>query len=100
MAYRKRRKTGSGLSAAGAALSLIQNVPQVMALRLARIAHGGKRGQAESKLMISEKIAAGLQAQAIMARSWLTGSPEKGRDAVTKLYARKVAANKRRLGKG
>lgn len=92
-----RRKTSS---AGLAGLSLAWNVPQVMALRLAKIGRGGKRGQAESHLMVSEKITAGLQAQAIMARSWLTGSPEKGSNAVTKLYARKVAANKRRLGKG
>lgn len=92
----RRKNALAGL----AGLSLAWNVPQVMALRLAKIARGGKRGQAESQLMVSEKIAAGLQAQAIMMRSMLTGSPDKGSGAVTRLYARKVAANKRRLGKG
>ncbi len=92
----RRKSSSAGL----AGLSLAWNVPQVMALRLAKIARGGKRGQAESQLMVSEKIAATFQAQAIMMRSMLTGSPGKGSQAVTRLYARKVAANKRRLGKG
>jgi hypothetical protein len=92
----RRKNASAGL----AGLSLAWNVPQVMAVRLAKIARGGKRGQAESQLMVSEKIAAGLQAQAIMMRSLLTGSPDKGSRAVTRLYARKVSANKRRLTKG
>lgn len=91
----RRKSSSAGL----AGLSLAWNVPQVMALRLAKIARGGKRGQAESHLMISEKIGAAMQAQSIMLRSMLTGSPDKGSNAVTKLYARKVAANKRRLSK-
>jgi hypothetical protein len=92
-----RRK---GFSAGFAGMSLAWNVPQVMALRLAKIARGGKRGQAESSLMVSEKVAAMAQAQGIMARAMMTGSMGKGADAVTRLYSRKVAANKRRLGKG
>ncbi|GAB0113277.1 hypothetical protein [Acidisoma sp. C75] len=92
------RRTRSSAGLAG--LSLAWNVPQVVALRLAKIARGGKPAKAESNLMVSEKIATALQAQAIMARSMLAGAPEKGSKAVTKLYARKVAANRRRLGKG
>jgi len=94
MARRKRRA-----APALAGLSLMMNVPVVMGLRLAKIGRGGRRAQAESHRMIAEKIAAGVQAQTIMARSLLTGSPEKGGSAVTRLYARKVAANKRRLSK-
>jgi hypothetical protein len=92
-----RRKT---LSAGFAGMSLAWNVPQVMALRLAKIARGGKRGQAESRLMVTEKLAAMAQAQGIMARAMMSGSAEKGVDVVTRLYSRKVAANRRRLGKG
>ena len=49
--------------------------------------------------MVTEKLAAMVQAQTIMARAILSGSPEKGSAAVTRLYSRKVAANKRRLSK-
>jgi hypothetical protein len=92
-----RRKS---YSAGFAGLSLAWTTPQVMALRLAKIARGGKRGAAESQLMVTEKIAAAATAQGIMARAIMTGSPAKGADAVTRFYARKVAANKRRLTKG
>jgi hypothetical protein len=91
----RRKSYSAGLSG----LSLAWNVPQVMALRLAKIARGGKRGKAESHLMVGEKIATAVQAQAIMARSILAGSPEKGSSAVARFYARKVAANKHRLTK-
>ena len=94
MARRKSYKAGF------AGLSLAWTVPQVVSLRLAKIARGGKRGSAESRLMVTEKIAAAVTAQGIMARAMLTGSPAKGADAVTRLYARKVAANRRRLTKG
>ncbi len=92
-----RRKS---LAGAFAGMSLAWNVPQVMALRLAKIGRGGKRGQAESRLMVTEKLAAAAEAQGIMARALMSGSPKKGMAAVTRLYSRKVAANKRRLGEG
>jgi hypothetical protein len=92
-----RRKS---LAASFAGMSLAWNVPQVMALRLAKIGRGGKRGQSESHLMVTEKLAAAVQAQGMMARAFMMGAPEKGAAAVTRMYSRKVAANKRRLGKG
>ena len=92
------RRKGSTTGLAG--MSLAWNVPQVMALRLAKIGRGGKRGKAESRLMVTEKLAAAAEAQGIMARALMFGSPEKGVAAVTRMYSRKVAANKRRLGKG
>ncbi len=92
----RRKSFGGGF----AGMSLAWNVPQVIGLRLAKIARGGKRGQAESHLMVTEKMAAAVQAQGIMARALMLGSAEKGAAAVTRLYSRKVAANKRRLGRG
>lgn len=94
MARRKRRA-----APALAGLSLMMNVPVVMGLRLAKIGCGGKRGQAESHLMVAEKLRAAWEAQGVMLRAMLGGRPQKGADAVTRLYARKVAANKRRLSK-
>ena len=90
------RRKSAGL----AGLGLAWTVPPVMGLRLAKIARGGKRGQAESRLMVTEKLAAAAQAQGIMARAMLFGSTEKGAAAVTRMYSRKVAANLRRLSKG
>ena len=92
-----RRKTSLG---GLAGLSLAWNVPQVMGLRLAKIARGGKRGQAEARLMVAEKVAAAAQAQGIMVKAMMSGSAEKGADQVMRMYSRKVAANKRRLGQG
>ena len=91
-----RRKSFTG---GFTAMSLAWNVPQVMALRLAKIGRGGKRAQAESSLMVSEKLAAAVEAQGMMARTLMSGSPKKGAAAITRMYSRKVAANKRRLGK-
>jgi hypothetical protein len=92
-----RRKSFAG---AFAGMSLAWTVPPVMGLRLAKIARGGTRGKAESRLMVTEKLAAAAQAQGIMARALMSGSAEKGASAVTRMYSRKVAANLRRLSKG
>jgi hypothetical protein len=92
-----RRRRGS---AGFAGLGLAMTVPAVMGLRLAKIARGGKRGQAESQLMVAEKLAAAAQAQGIMARALMSGSVDQGSAAVTRMYSRKVAANLRRLSKG
>lgn len=92
---RRKKRAGS----AGAALSLMWNTPMVMGLRLAKIARGGKRGKAESHLMITEKMAAAAEAQAIMARAILGGAAPQGAERVARLYARKVAANRRRLSR-
>jgi hypothetical protein len=92
----RRRRASAGLMGLG----LAWTVPPVMGLRLAKIARGGKRGQAESRLMVTEKLAAAAQAQGIMARALMSGSAEKGAAAVTRMYSRKVAANLRRLSKG
>jgi len=56
---------------------------------------GGELGR-----VTAEKLAAAVQAQSLMARAFMAGSPKKGAAAVTRMYSRKVAANRRRLGKG
>lgn len=80
-------------------LSLAWNGRQVVALRLAKIGRGGKRRQAESHLMVAEKIAAAVQVQMVMARTLLRGKGPAGASQVTRLYARKVAASCQRLSK-
>ncbi|GAB0118063.1 hypothetical protein [Acidisoma sp. 7E03] len=94
MARRKRRA-----AAALAGMTLMMNVPVVMGLRLAKIGRGGQRGQTESQRMVTEKIAAAVEAQGVLVRAMLDGKPERGADQVVRLYARKVAANRRRLSK-
>lgn len=65
---------------------------QVMWLRAMRIAGGGKRGHREARLMVSEKVAATVQAAGAVA----TGAhPEK----VVQSIRSKVRANKRRLSR-
>jgi len=83
-----------------AGLGLAWTVPPVMGLRIAKIARGGKKGEAESRLMVTEKLAAAAQAQGIMARAMMFGAAGKGADQVMRLFSRKVAANLRRLSKG
>ena len=70
----------------------------VVALRLARLARGGKRGQAEARRMVDEKVHALLQAQADAAKAAFAG---KQAPAIMKktigLYGRRVRSNRRRL---
>lgn len=72
----------------------------VIALRAMRFAAGGTRAQAEASRMISEKIAAGVEAQAVAASAIATGR----RDTVVagkvvRVVQRRVRANKRRLSR-
>ncbi|MDD2861612.1 MAG: hypothetical protein PHI71_11170 [Acidiphilium sp.] len=69
----------------------------VIAMRLVKIAAGGAAGQAEAHLMISEKMRALGQSHAIALRA--IGSADGGAARITKLYQRKLAANRRRLSK-
>ena len=65
----------------------------VVGLRLSRFALGGPGVQAEAQRMVTEKVAAAIEAAGTLAAG---GSP--GR--VFKGYRRKVRANARRLRKG
>jgi len=69
----------------------------VIAMRLAKIAAGGAAGQAEANLMVAEKMRALGESQAIALQA--IGSPDGGAARITKLYERKLAANRRRLSK-
>lgn len=65
---------------------------RVVGLRMMRLMLGGKRARREAKLMVAEKIDAGLKANARM----MTGASA---DEVIQIYRRRVAANARRLSK-
>jgi len=73
---------------------------QVIALRLVRIAAGGARGRAETQRMMTEKFAAAVAAQAVVAASAIEGGA--GHRAGKKLlgvYGKRVRANRRRLSR-
>jgi hypothetical protein len=64
----------------------------VIALRLMKLMRGGRAAKREAHLMVSEKIAAAVEASASLA----TGAS--GHDVVRR-YRQHVAANAKRLGK-
>jgi hypothetical protein len=65
---------------------------QVVWLRAMKIAAGGKAGEREQRLMVSEKLAAAGEAGLDLATGKSVGSVVKG-------YRRKVKANRRRLSR-
>jgi hypothetical protein len=73
-------------------LGLILESNHVIALRLARLAAGGKRARAEASMMVSEKISEAWGAGVTLMTG---GSSAK----VIARYRKRVAANSRRLGR-
>jgi hypothetical protein len=86
------------LSSQAALLGL--EAQRVMALRLMRLAAGGARGQAEAQRMITEKVAALVEAQAgaVVGAIEGRGAQRIGKKAVG-VYKRRVKANGRRLSR-
>jgi hypothetical protein len=66
---------------------------QVIGLRMAKLAAGGRAAEAEAHRMVSEKIAAANEAALLMAMGGSTAKVVAG-------YRRKVRANARRLARG
>jgi hypothetical protein len=64
----------------------------VVALRMAKLASGGRRARAEAQLMFIEKIAAAVVAGTIIG----SGKPL---EKVARHYRSKIRANRRRLSK-
>jgi hypothetical protein len=71
----------------------------VIGLRTARIAAGGEAGAAESRLMVSEKVAAAFDLQAKAAGGALGTTPAGVTARTLSHYRRVVRANRRRLSK-
>jgi len=70
----------------------------VVALRMTRLARGGKRGSAEARRMIVEKAEALGEANTAAARALLAGEhPSTAADKALKIYSRRVKRNRRRL---
>jgi hypothetical protein len=71
---------------------------QVIALRLAKLARGGASATAETNRMVSEKMAAAVEAQQAAATAFLTGKTARIPARSVALYRRKMRANRKRLG--
>jgi hypothetical protein len=84
----------------GEATMLAAEAQSVIALRLARLAGGGKRGRAEAARMILEKGTAFLAAQAAAAAALPIGGAALTVGTVITTYRRSVRANHRRLSRG
>jgi hypothetical protein len=71
---------------------------RVIALRLGRLARGGKRGRAEAHKMVAEKAEALVQAQVAAAKSVMSGeqAPTIARKTLD-IYGKRVRRNRRRL---
>ena len=82
------------------AMQLGLDVQNVIALRMMRIASGDARGQSEARRMFTEKIGAGIEAQAAAASAVVTGSSEPAvAGKVLRVLRKRVRANKRRLSR-
>jgi hypothetical protein len=82
------------------AMQLGVDAQNVIALRMMRLSVGGARGQNEARRMVSEKIAAGVEAQAAAVSGMITG--QKGTvvaGQVLHVLQKRVRANNRRLSR-
>ena len=70
----------------------------VIALRVLRFASGNARSETEATRMVTEKIAATAEAQAVAAMATITGHPQHVvANKALKVFKKRVRANKRRL---
>jgi hypothetical protein len=72
----------------------------VIGLRALKIAQGGAAGQAEAERMVSEKVQAGMDLQALALSGGLGMTPASASARTLAHYRRRVNANRRRLSKG
>jgi hypothetical protein len=94
------RRRNPWLSLGQEAWMLGAEAATVMTLRTMKIAAGGPDAERESKLMVSEKIAA-AQSLGVMAMTGALGFTGPSMvDKSLKHYRRKVSANRRRLVRG
>jgi hypothetical protein len=72
----------------------------VIGLRTLKIAAGGPAAEAESTLMVQEKLAAGMAWQTMAMTGGLGMTPQSAASRTLTHYRRKVRANRRRLTRG
>lgn len=69
----------------------------VIALRMAKLAHGDAAAHAESKLMLDEKVRAAIDANLEAARSIMTGQAHLAPTRALSVYQKRVHKNLSRL---
>lgn len=80
------------------AMRLGFDAQNIIALRMMRFAAGGVRGQNEARRMVTEKIAAVVEAQTRAVSSIITGHKDSVvAGKVIRVLRKRVRANKRRL---
>jgi hypothetical protein len=94
-----RRRKVDWAELAVASVILGQQAGQVIALRMAAIALGGRKGRAESKSMVDEKIKAAIDANIAAATSVMMGQPHLAPRRALSVYSKRVHQNLRRLSK-
>ena len=73
----------------------------VIALRMMQFAAGGATARSEARRMITDKVAAGIEAQAVAASGITSGQKDTVvAGKVLRVVKRRVLANKRRLSRG
>jgi hypothetical protein len=82
-----------------ASVKLGVSANQVIALRMAKLAHGGAAARAESKLMLDEKVKAAIDANIEAARSVMTGHAHLAPSRALSVYQKRVHKNLSRLSK-
>ena len=95
----RRGAMASWMDVMASSTRLAFEVPQVMALRMGAMWLGGPAAQAEAALMVTEKARAAAQAGAMAMAAIGSGRRDGGAAVIARMYARKVSANRRRLGR-
>ncbi|HEY5007298.1 MAG TPA: hypothetical protein VII42_04790 [Caulobacteraceae bacterium] len=94
------RRNSSWLSLSMSAMQLGIEAQSVIALRMMKVAAGGKAAEIEMQRMISEKTEAALDAQLQIGKSAMSGRLDLAPARTVALYRRRVRANQRRLSAG
>ncbi len=94
---KRKMPNWTGLMAASVKLGVSAN--HVIALRMAKLAHGGAAARAESKLMLDEKVKAAIDANIEAARSIMTGQAHLAPAHALSVYQKRVHKNLSRLSK-
>ena len=92
---RRRVRTGLELALSTAAASI--EAQQVIALRLAKLARGGRAAALEAQRMVDEKVKAAATVSRSAGRSYLLGASAGVPARAVATYRRAVRANRRRL---
>lgn len=91
----RRNPMASWMSFAFATTKMTLDAQQVIAMRMAKLARGGPAAATEATLMVTEK----MQAAMLAANTFGKGQTPASMANVARMYGRKVAANRKRLGK-